>query len=81
VSKYELEQWWGIVVPIGTPANAVQALNTELNRILNTPEITTFMNREGAHATPTRPDVLDRHLAEELQRWAEIVKVMGIRSD
>jgi tripartite-type tricarboxylate transporter receptor subunit TctC len=81
VPKYELEQWWGIVVPIGTPADVVQKLNAELNRIINSPEITAFMNREGAHVTPSRPDVLDRHLAAELQRWVEIVKVMGIRGD
>jgi hypothetical protein len=39
------------------------------------------MNREGAHVTPSRPDALDRHLAVELQRWVDIVKTMGIRSD
>jgi tripartite-type tricarboxylate transporter receptor subunit TctC len=81
VPKYELEQWWGIVVPAGTPPDVVQKLNAELSRILNSPEITTFMNREGAHVTPSRPDALDRHLAAELQRWVDIVKTMGIRSE
>ena len=81
VPKYELEQWWGIVVPAGTPPDVVQKLNIEINRILNTPEITAFMNREGAHVTPSRPDALDRHLGVELQRWVDIVKTMGIRSE
>ena len=81
VPKYELEQWWGIVVPAGTPPDVVQKLNIEINRILNTPEITAFMSREGAHVTPSRPDALDRHLGVELQRWVDIVKTMGIRSD
>jgi tripartite-type tricarboxylate transporter receptor subunit TctC len=81
VPKYELEQWWGIVVPAGTPPDVVQKLNAELSRILNSPEITTFMKREGAQVTPSRPDALDRHLAAELQRWVDIVKTMGIRSE
>jgi tripartite-type tricarboxylate transporter receptor subunit TctC len=81
VPKYELEQWWGIVVPAGTPAEVVGKLNAELNRILSTPEIQAFMTREGAHATPSRPEDLDRHLSVELQRWADIVKTMGIREE
>jgi tripartite-type tricarboxylate transporter receptor subunit TctC len=81
VPKYELEQWWGIVVPAATPSDVVLKLNAEINRILSTPEITTFMNREGAHVTPSRPDALDRHLAVELHRWVDIVRTMGIRSE
>lgn len=81
VPQYELEQWWGIVAPAGTPIEIVQKLNAELNRILKTPEITSFMTREGAHATPSRPDDLDRHLESELERWATVVKMIGARSD
>jgi len=81
VPKYELEQWWGIVVPSGTPSGIVQKLNAEFNRILNTPEIRTFMTREGAHVTPSRPEDLDRHLSGELRRWVDIVKAMGVRKD
>mgnify|MGYP003694743209 CR=1 FL=1 len=33
VPKYELEQWWGIVVPTGTPPAVAQKLNAEINRI------------------------------------------------
>ena len=81
VPNYELDQWWGIVVPAGTPASVVQKLNTEINRILATPEITAFMTREGAHVTPSRPEDLDRHLSNELQRWVDIVKTMGIQKE
>jgi tripartite-type tricarboxylate transporter receptor subunit TctC len=81
VPKYELEQWWGIVVPTGTPPAVVQKLNAEINRILNTPDITAFMNREGAHVTPSRPEDLDRHLTAELQRWVGIAKTVGLRNE
>jgi tripartite-type tricarboxylate transporter receptor subunit TctC len=81
VPKYELEQWWGIVVPTGTPPAVVQKLNAEINRILNTPDITAFMNREGAHVTPSLPEDLDRHLTAELQRWVGIAKTVGLRNE
>jgi tripartite-type tricarboxylate transporter receptor subunit TctC len=81
VPKYELEQWWGIVVPTGTPPAVVQKLNAEINRILNTPDITAFMTREGAHATPSRPENLDQNLSAELRRWVDIAKSVGLRKE
>jgi tripartite-type tricarboxylate transporter receptor subunit TctC len=81
VPKYELEQWWGIVVPTGTPPAVVQKLNAEINGILNTPEIMAFMTREGAHATPSRPEDLDHHLSAELRRWVDIAKSVGLRKE
>jgi tripartite-type tricarboxylate transporter receptor subunit TctC len=54
VPGYELEQWWGIVTPARTPGDIVGKLNTELNRILATPEIKSFMVHEGG-----RPDAVN----------------------
>ena len=48
VKGYELEQWWGIVVPVGAPRPAVDALNAELTKILATSDIAAFMAQEGA---------------------------------
>src|SRR5262245_2654677 len=79
VPAYELEQWWGIVVPAGTPTAVIGALNSELNRILDTAEIKTFMSREGAHPTPSSPEDFAQHLAAELQRWYDVVKSNGIK--
>jgi tripartite-type tricarboxylate transporter receptor subunit TctC len=81
VPAYELEQWWGIVVPAGTPSAVITALNGELNRILDTAEIKTFMTREGAHPTPTSPAAFADHLAAELRRWNEVVTSNGIKPE
>ena len=81
VPGYELEQWWGLVVPAGTPAPIVAALNADLNKVLAAPEITGFMTREGAHPTPSSPEGFERHLAAELARWNEVVKANGIRAE
>jgi len=81
VPGYELEQWWGIVVPAGTSTAVIGALNSELNRILDTAEIKTFMSHEGAHPTPSSPEAFAQHLAAELQRWNEVVKANGIKPE
>ena len=79
VPDYDIEQWWGVVVPAGTPPDIVSKLNTELLRIINTPEIQTFMKREGAEPTPSTADEFGRHIATELQRWTDLVTRSGLK--
>ncbi len=79
VPGYELEQWWGIVVPAGTPRDIIDKLNAELNRILATPEIKSFMAHEGADPAPSTPEALARHLSAELERWTALVDRTGLK--
>src|SRR5262249_46279905 len=79
VPGYDLEQWWGIAVPAGTPPDVVVALNAEFNRILATPEIKNFMTHEGADPTPSTPEAFGRHIATELARWTELVERNGLK--
>ncbi len=79
VPGYELEQWWGIVVPARTPRDIIDKLNAELNRILASPEIASFMAHEGAEPTPSTPEAFARHLSDELQRWTALVDRTGLK--
>jgi tripartite-type tricarboxylate transporter receptor subunit TctC len=79
VPGYELEQWWGIVAPARTPRNIIDTLNAELNRILATPEIKSFMAHEGADPTPSTPEAFARHLSDELQRWTALADRTGLK--
>ena len=76
VLGYELEQWWGIVVPKGTPDVVVATLNRELNHILASAEVEAFMAREGAQITPSTPEQFSQYLTAELTRWEELVKTL-----
>src|SRR4051794_26708467 len=43
ISGFDLSSWWGIVAPAGTPANVVNALNTEIGKMLTSPELSTIL--------------------------------------
>jgi tripartite-type tricarboxylate transporter receptor subunit TctC len=79
VPDYELEQWWGLVVPAGTPPEIINKLNATLNQILATPEVVAFMEREGAKPTSSTPEEFGRHLAAELQRWTDLIAHTGLK--
>ena len=39
VPGYEFELWWGLLAPAGTPPAIVDQLNTEVNKVVSTPEM------------------------------------------
>jgi tripartite-type tricarboxylate transporter receptor subunit TctC len=81
VKGYELEQWWGIVVPGGTPQAVISDLNAALHQTLATPDIAAFMAREGAEPAPSSPEDFGRHIAAELRRWSDLVVQAGLKAE
>jgi tripartite-type tricarboxylate transporter receptor subunit TctC len=81
VPGYELEQWWGVVVPAGVPRPIVDKLNAELATVLATPEIKDFTAHEGAEPSPSTSEVFGQHIDAELRRWTELVARAGLRAE
>jgi tripartite-type tricarboxylate transporter receptor subunit TctC len=81
VKGYELEQWWGIVVPAGTPWAVIDELNAALRQLLATPNIVAFMAREGVEPAPSSPEDFGHHIDAELRRWSDLVVKAGLRTE
>jgi tripartite-type tricarboxylate transporter receptor subunit TctC len=56
-------------------------LNSEINAILNTVEIKSRLQSEGAEATPSPPEVFGRLIASEIERWRPVVQASKIKPD
>jgi len=76
---FEADQWYGIVVPTGVPADIVRKLNTHINQALNAPELKTRLQAEGAIAAPTTPEKFGAHIRAEFARWKPVVKAADIK--
>ena len=79
VPNFEASQWYGIVGPAGMPQPIIDRLNAEIRKAMTDPEIVAALAREGAEAWVTSPEELRAHIAKEIPRWAEIVKLAKIR--
>lgn len=69
--------WYGIVLPAGAPADVVNRLNTEINKILNTKEINTKLVEMGAEVLGGSAAEFARFSSAELKRYESIVKNSG----
>ena len=81
VTGFDMDSWAGIVAPARTPPAIVTRLNTELVRILKTPEIQEKFRAQGQTAVPSTPEQLASLLQAESARYSKTVKTAGIRAE
>ena len=75
------ETWWGIAGPAGMPANIVNALNAEINKMLTSPELGTFFANEGAEAETMTPQQFGDMMRSETARWTKVAHEANISID
>lgn len=77
----DVEMWYGVLAPKGTPRPLIARLNAELKAILERPEVRSAFETQGmvpAHGTPEEFGAL---IARDAARWAALIKAQGIQAD
>lgn len=78
VPGYNFEAWWGLLGPAGMPADVVARLNTEVNKVLATPEFKDFLLKEGALPAPATPAQFAATIAADIPRWKKLALEQNI---
>ena len=71
---FESQGWFALLAPKGTPAAILDRLNTEVNEILQDPEVRKSLADMGAAPLGGSRQALAEHLAAETSKWARVVK-------
>jgi tripartite-type tricarboxylate transporter receptor subunit TctC len=79
VPGYEAEIWHGIGVARGTPADLISKLNKEINAVLNDPAMKPKFANVGAEPAPMTPGEFKAFIAEQVDRWAKVIKFADIK--
>ena len=78
---FEVNSWSGLLAPAGTPKEIVVRLNTEVARILRSPETAERLYSFGAEAIDNTPEEFAAYISAEFVRWAKVVKAAGLRAE
>jgi tripartite-type tricarboxylate transporter receptor subunit TctC len=78
---YEANGWYGIVAPKGTPANAVEAINKQVNAALADPAMRKRFTDLGCDVFTGSPADFGKFIAAETQKWAKVIAFAGIKAD
>jgi tripartite-type tricarboxylate transporter receptor subunit TctC len=74
----DVDMWYGLFAPRGTPADLVERLNREVASILAAPEARVTFEAQGLVPTSSTPAELATIVARDRTRWAEVVAKRGI---
>jgi len=77
----DIREWYGVIVPAGTPAAIVNKLNAEAVKVFKRPDVQKRLTEMGAEYVGSSPQALNKQLANDVRTWAKWVKDVGIRAD
>jgi len=78
---FEIDTWWGLIAPAGTPRDVVAKLNTAFVAALNAPETKARFAQLMAEPLPSTPEQFAGLIARELKRYESVVKASGAKAD
>jgi tripartite-type tricarboxylate transporter receptor subunit TctC len=78
---FVIDAWTGVVAPAGTPGEIIAKLNAAINAGLGSAEAKENLARFSAIAKVGTPQDFAAFLADEMPKWADIVKLAGARID
>lgn len=78
---FEIDTWWGLVVPAGTPAETVRKLNTVFSEALKSPEVKTRFANLMAEPAPSTPEAFGEFMNRERTKYQRMVKLSGAKVD
>ncbi|WP_431282036.1 Bug family tripartite tricarboxylate transporter substrate binding protein [Humitalea sp. 24SJ18S-53] len=81
VPGFETTQWYCLVTTAGVPAPIIARLNAEVHRAMNDPDVQARLAAEGAESAPGTPEALGTFIRAEVARWAEVIRLTGMRAD
>jgi tripartite-type tricarboxylate transporter receptor subunit TctC len=78
---FEMETWFGLLAPAGTPAPIVGKLHDAFVRAVQDREVAKQMEDQGAEAVTNSPQEYAAYIASETARFGKIVKDLGVKGD
>lgn len=79
LAGFDVQPWFGIVAPAGTPQPIVARLNTELAKVMDMPDVQARLATVGAQPTTSTPQAFGQFIDAEVTRWADVVKTSGAK--
>ena len=81
VPGYEASVWFGVGAPKNTPAEIVEKLNKEINAALADPKMKARLADLGATVLPGTPADFARLIADETEKWGNVIRALNIKAE
>jgi len=78
---YEVRIWFALLAPAGTPKDVVAKLNTEVNRIMATPEMKEKLDAAGMERLNMPNEQFAGQMKTDMDKFGKIIKAANVKLD
>ena len=78
---YEMNPWFGMFAPAGTPAAIVAQVNRDVQKVLALLEVRTRLQEIGADPMAATPEQFADIVRADVDKWGRLIREMGITAD
>jgi tripartite-type tricarboxylate transporter receptor subunit TctC len=78
---YAVYPWLGLFVPAKTPPDIVGRINSEVVKIMNSPEVKARLVPQGMDIATGSPEALAQIVREDHARWGKVIRDAGIKAE
>ena len=78
VPRFEVNSWYGLCAPTGTPNAVVDKVRDDLVSVLRTADVQQKLRELVVEAAPSTREEFAQFIRAEIQRWARVIKDAGI---
>ena len=78
---FEVNSWYGMMAPAGTPKEIVHLLQRETAKALKLPDVAERLRQFGLDPVGSTPEEHAAQLRSDLERWAKVAKIAKVKID
>jgi len=75
---YQVDPWFGLLAPAGTPRKLVAMLQKETSRALQLADVKAYLQKTGAKPVGSTPEKFSAHINAEIRKWRDLLRRLGI---
>lgn len=77
----DVDMWYGVLAPKGTPQPIVDALNKQIGQALKAPDVAASFEAQGMVPATSTPAAFGQLISKDEKRWSEVVQRAGIKAE
>jgi tripartite-type tricarboxylate transporter receptor subunit TctC len=78
VAKLDMESWFGLFAPSGTPPQILERLRKEFAAVVASPDVAELFARTGGKALRLSPEETEALIRRDVERWTKLVREAGL---
>jgi tripartite-type tricarboxylate transporter receptor subunit TctC len=81
VPNFNVEHWYGVVAPAGTPKSIITRMNSDIGTVLGHPDVAAKIKLQGMEAKTATPEEMSAMIQTGFERWGTVIRRINITKE